>query len=80
MQELRGQTWAFSDAAIVTVNGELIGSPTDFLDWAEKVHQYENFRPMPLYQTLAEESYKKHLNSQKVRPFFVYVIQESLTY
>ena len=66
-QELRGETWVFSEAAIVTVNGVLIGGPTDFLKWAEQEQNYENFRPMALYETLAEEAYKEHLNSQKVR-------------
>ena len=65
-QELRGETWVFSDKAIIFVNGEFLGGPSEFLKWAEQEHNYENFRPNALYQTLAEEAYKNHLNTQQV--------------
>ena len=36
----------------------LIGGPEAFMNWAQQEHNYENFRPMPLYETLAEQAYK----------------------
>merc|ERR1711976_604531 len=62
-KELGGEMWVFKDKAVAFVNSQLIGGPEDFLDWAEKEHNYENFRPLPLYHTLAEEAYKGYLNS-----------------
>ncbi len=56
----------FSDKAIIFVNGEFLGGPSEFLKWAEQEYNYENFRPSALYQTLAEEAYKNHLNTQQV--------------
>ena len=38
----------------------------EFIQWAESNHNYEMFRPMPLYQTLAEQQYKDHMNSAGV--------------
>ena len=58
--------WAFDEKAITFVNGVLIGGPKEFLQWAETKHCYENFRPLPLYVTLAEEAYKAYLNSKPV--------------
>ncbi|CAL1546855.1 unnamed protein product [Lymnaea stagnalis] len=63
-KELRGEAWGFSDKAIAFVNGALIGGPDDFISWAEDNHNYEEYRPEPLYFTLTEEAYKKKLNSQ----------------
>ena len=47
-------------------NGQLIGGPTEFIQWAETNHNYELFRPMTLYQTFAEQQYKEHMNSHSV--------------
>ena len=58
--------WVFKDKAVAFVNNQLIGGPEDFLRWAEHEHNYENFRPLPLYHTLAEEAYKGYLNSTNV--------------
>ncbi len=65
-QILGGETWVFEDKAVIFVADRLIGGPKDFLQWAEEEHNYENFRPLPLYHTLAEEAYKNYLNSKKV--------------
>ena len=62
----------FSDKAMVFCNEEFIGGPGEFLKWAEQEHNYENFRPKPLYETLAEEAYKNHLNSNKVKAIAVF--------
>ena len=56
----------FNDKAIAFANNVLIGGPQELLQWAEQQHAYENFRPLQLYVTLAEESYKKHLISKQV--------------
>ena len=65
-QELRGEAWQFDEKAITFVDGELIGGPEDFIQWAKQNHNFEEFRPQPLYVTLTEEGYKGHLNSQNV--------------
>ena len=64
IQELKGETWVFNEKAIVFLDNRLIGGPSDLLTWAETEHNYQNFRPTPLYETLAEEAYKNFLNSQ----------------
>lgn len=66
-QELRGDVWVFKDKAITFANDVLIGGPQEFMQWAEDEHNYTNFRPLQLFTTLAEEAYKTHLNSRKVR-------------
>ena len=58
----------FREKAIAFLNGELVGGPDDLIGWAEQEHQYQDFRPEPLYLTLVEEAYKNHLNGKKVRP------------
>ena len=62
----------FSDKTMVFCNEEFIGGPGEFLKWAEQEHNYENFRPKPLYETLAEEAYKNHLNSNKVKAIAIF--------
>jgi peptidyl-prolyl cis-trans isomerase-like 6 len=64
-KELRDEMWVFDDKAMAFANDALIGSPQVFLRWAEQEHNYENFRPLPLYITLAEEAYNTHLASKK---------------
>ena len=64
-QELKGETWAFTDKVIAFVNGECIGNSQQFLEWAEEQYNYENFRPIPLYDTITEKAYAEYLNSTK---------------
>ena len=66
MQELRGEMWIFDDKAICFANGVLVGGPQDLLHWAEEEHSYENFRPLSLYSTLAEEAYHLYRTSSRV--------------
>ena len=61
---MKGETWVFEEKAIVYLNGQFIGGPSAFLRWAEEEHDYKNFRPEPLYESLAEEAYKSYLNTQ----------------
>jgi len=63
-KEQRGETWNFDEKAIYFVNDEPCGGPMNLFQWAESEHKYENFRPMPLYETLAEQAYKRYLNSR----------------
>ena len=58
--------WVFNEKVIAYVNGTLIGGPKQFLEWAEQEHNYENFRPLSLYETLAEKAYITHMNDTKV--------------
>jgi len=58
--------WVFDDKAICFANGLLVGSAQEFLNWAEKKHDYVNFRPLSLYSTLAEEAYHLYRTSSKV--------------
>lgn len=62
-KELRGETWQYEENAITFANGELIGGPEDFIDWARQKYNFQDFRPLSLYMTLTEEGYKGHLNS-----------------
>ena len=64
-KELTGETWVFTDKTITFIDGEFVGGCTDFIQWAECEHDYDNFRPIPLYETLAEEAYVRHLNSKR---------------
>ncbi|XP_064627116.1 uncharacterized protein LOC135487413 [Lineus longissimus] len=64
-KELRGDAWTFEDKAIAFINGEFLGGATALLDWAMENYNYEDFRPVPLYQTFAEQQYVDFLNSRK---------------
>jgi hypothetical protein len=66
----------FNDKAIAFANNVLIGGPQELLLWAERQHAYENFRPLQLYVTLAEESYKKHLISRQVSISSLFLSEE----
>ncbi|ELU00334.1 hypothetical protein CAPTEDRAFT_184272 [Capitella teleta] len=62
-KDLGSEMWVFKDKSVIFVNNRLIGGPEDLLLWAEEKFNYKNFRPLPLYEALAESSYKKHLNA-----------------
>ena len=72
LQELRGEAWTFDEKAITFLNRQLIGGPEDFILWAQENYDFEEFRPEALYQTLTENGYKNHLNSQNVLKTFVF--------
>ncbi|KAK3098704.1 hypothetical protein FSP39_022239 [Pinctada imbricata] len=63
-KELRGETWCFAEKAICFCDGQLVGGPDSFVIWAEDNYNFEEFRPLPLFETLTEESYLSQLNSQ----------------
>ncbi|XP_067951600.1 uncharacterized protein [Watersipora subatra] len=63
-RKLKGETWVFEGLSMIFCNGKLIGGPTEFMLWAETTHNYELFRPMSLYQTLAEQQYANHMNKE----------------
>jgi len=63
-KEVGGEIWQFNDNTITFIDGQCIGNANEFLKLAESEYSYENFRPMPLYETLAEEAYIDHLNSK----------------
>lgn len=67
LQELKGETWVFEANSMIFHNSQLIGGPTEFIQWAETNYNYEMFRPLTLYQTLAEQQYKDHMNQNQVR-------------
>jgi len=58
--------WVFDDKALCFANEILVGGPQEFMRWAEEEHAYENFRPLSLYSTLAEEAYHLYRTSSKV--------------
>jgi len=64
-RELRGETWTFNSKAMIFADGNLIGGTEKFLEWADKEFQYADYRPLPLYDTLAEEQYKSFLSDKK---------------
>ena len=48
-------------------NGEIfIGNHEEFLAWAQKNFQYDNFRSVALYDAIAEEAYKDYFLKNKV--------------
>ncbi|KAF6023814.1 PPIL6 [Bugula neritina] len=63
-RKLKNETWVFKDHSMIFCNGQLIGGPEEFIAWAETHHNYELFRPMTLYQTLAKQQYASHMNQQ----------------
>ncbi|XP_071819834.1 peptidyl-prolyl cis-trans isomerase slr1251-like [Apostichopus japonicus] len=58
---LRGETWAFTEQAMVFVDGELLGGPKELLKWAADT--YVEYKPEDLYIAMAEEAYQEHLES-----------------
>ncbi|KAI0221765.1 putative inactive peptidyl-prolyl cis-trans isomerase-like 6 [Lamellibrachia satsuma] len=64
-RELRGDMWQFNESTLVYVDDLLIGGPKEFIQWAEEEHGYENFRPVALYTTIAEQEYKNFLNNKR---------------
>ncbi|XP_072178967.1 probable inactive peptidyl-prolyl cis-trans isomerase-like 6 [Diadema setosum] len=58
---LRDETWVFEEKAMAYVNGEFLGGPKAFKQWAEQHWDYVEFKPMPLYVAIAEEAYKEHI-------------------
>lgn len=59
--------WAFKDVCIVFCNNVVIGGPADFWTWAEEKYGFSEFRPLPLYETIAKDAYKDELLRRNVR-------------
>jgi peptidyl-prolyl cis-trans isomerase-like 6 len=51
------------------IDDDFLGGLEWFLNWATENYDYDDFRTIPLYQTLAAEQYVDHLNSKKVGQF-----------
>jgi peptidyl-prolyl cis-trans isomerase-like 6 len=71
MKELRGELWAFKGEAMIFLDGEVIGSPEEFLHWAKEEYDYDDFRPQGLYETITEEAYFDELRRRQ--HVFVYL-------
>ena len=57
---------------MVFVNDELVnkcGTAKEFEMWAQETTGWSNFRSEMLHKALAEETFKKHLNSKNVIMF-----------
>nr|XP_033795103.1 probable inactive peptidyl-prolyl cis-trans isomerase-like 6 isoform X2 [Geotrypetes seraphini] len=79
-KELKGEIWAYDSTVMCFINDQLLGDDANFLNWAYKNWAYTDFRPLPLYRTLAEDfclTYMK--NSKHVFVYMDITIQEHPT-
>ena len=60
-QELRGETWGFSDKVVAWDGPRLIGGVKELIAWARDEHGFTEFRPLPLYQLLQRELYVERM-------------------
>lgn len=63
-KEINGELWAFNENAIIYANNFFIGGAKDFLKWAQLEQCYENFRPLVLYNSMADKAYETYLKSR----------------
>ncbi|EDV25121.1 uncharacterized protein TRIADDRAFT_24929 [Trichoplax adhaerens] len=64
-KEIKEEFWGFNDDTVVFVNGEVLGSTGVFVAWATKNFDYEDYRPLPLYEAMACEAYKDRFENAK---------------
>ena len=65
-KELKGDTWVFDDVVMIFIDDKLIGSTTQFIQWAVNSYNFEDFRNDDLYETLNREAYASLLESTNV--------------
>lgn len=70
-QEKGGELWSYSGTTLVFVDKVLLGPAEEFIKWAGDKHDYQEFRPLPLFYALAKEEYKDYLKSTK--HYYVYL-------
>lgn len=66
IKELKGSAWNFQNSCMVFLDNQLIGNSDDFLEWAQKNYQFEDFRNEDLYKTLSKEEYGNYFQNSKV--------------
>ncbi|ESN90692.1 hypothetical protein HELRODRAFT_108746 [Helobdella robusta] len=64
IKELKGELWSFNNKTLIFLGDDALGGPKELITWAESVDCYENYRPMSLYEVLANEAYKSHVASK----------------
>ncbi|XP_043398726.1 probable inactive peptidyl-prolyl cis-trans isomerase-like 6 isoform X1 [Chelonia mydas] len=79
-EELKGETWEYPSSVMCFIDGQLLGSEQELLKWAYDKWNYQDFKPVALYQAITEDFYTKHMQNSK--HMFVYLdiaIQEQPT-
>nr|XP_033813660.1 probable inactive peptidyl-prolyl cis-trans isomerase-like 6 [Geotrypetes seraphini] len=71
-KELKGEIWAYDSTVMCFINDQLLGDDANFLKWAYKNWAYTDFRPLPLYRTLAEDFCLTYMKNSK--HVFVYIV------
>jgi len=60
-REVGGEMWAFAEPVLVCLNGQVLGSHRELVAWASRELGFADFRPLPLYVTLAASAYQEEL-------------------
>ncbi|XP_074804315.1 putative inactive peptidyl-prolyl cis-trans isomerase-like 6 isoform X2 [Natator depressus] len=79
-KELKGETWEYPSSVMCFIDGQLLGSEQELLKWAYDKWNYQDFKPVALYQAITEDFYTKHMqNSKHVFVYLDIAIQEQPT-
>ncbi|KAG6934647.1 peptidylprolyl isomerase like 6, partial [Chelydra serpentina] len=79
-KELKGETWEYPSSVMCFIDGQLLGSEQELLKWAYDKWNYQDFKPVALYQAITEDFCTKHMqNSKHVFVYLDIAIQEQPT-
>ncbi|XP_076466137.1 putative inactive peptidyl-prolyl cis-trans isomerase-like 6 [Babylonia areolata] len=67
-RELRGEMWHYNENSVAFVDGEVKGGPADFIAWARREYNFEEFRPLPLSVVLTQDRHSEYISSRQ-HPF-----------
>nr|XP_014429179.1 peptidyl-prolyl cis-trans isomerase-like 6 isoform X3 [Pelodiscus sinensis] len=76
-EELKGETWEYPSNVMCFIDGQLLGSEKELLKWAYDKWNYQDFKPVALYQAITEDFCTKHMqNSKHVFVYMDIAVQE----
>ncbi|XP_074844923.1 putative inactive peptidyl-prolyl cis-trans isomerase-like 6 isoform X1 [Carettochelys insculpta] len=79
-EELKGETWEYSSSVMCFIDGQLLGNEKELLKWAYEEWNYQDFKPVALYQVITEDFCTKYMqNSKHVFVYLDIAIQEQPT-
>nr|XP_028578979.1 probable inactive peptidyl-prolyl cis-trans isomerase-like 6 isoform X5 [Podarcis muralis] len=75
-KELKGETWEYPSNVMCFIDGQLVGDEKQLLQWAYDVWDYEDFKPVALYEAITQDFLTKYMrNKQHVFVYFEISIQ-----
>jgi len=67
--ELKGEMWSFNKNVLCCLDGDVIGSDVELLEWAKETYNHDDFRNEIVYDVISFEAYNKFFLDDEKRSF-----------